>query len=203
MSANPVVVASELDEARAAHAKVLKQVGKRIRALDELWPKAKPADRLLAVQRLLQTPTLDPRLAAELEAKNERVRTVLARTRTEKKKLEAHAGDSSQHHKVLQLQLECQRAENDRDELIDESDLRGQLYFWGETFVRTTPFTPEDPALRDLATRLTHLEETIAGLEKRARTGVKFTQVDANGVERTVIRVLPALTLSEDTEPAP
>ena len=61
-----LTVALELEEARAAHAKLVALIEQRMRQLDELWRTAKPADRLLAVQRLIQTGALSQRVTAEL-----------------------------------------------------------------------------------------------------------------------------------------
>ena len=51
-------------------------------------------------------------------------------------------------------------------------------------------------ALRDLATRIQIVQTRIAELEKLDRRGVRFTATQADGRELTLIRMLPALTLS-------
>jgi hypothetical protein len=195
--------ALELDEARAAHVRMLSQLSRRIRQLDEMWSKAKPTDRLLAVQRLVQTGALEKALAAELEAKNERVRALLSRVRVDKKKLEANPNDFDLKHVLFKLELDLQAAEQDRDELIDDKSLRGPLYFCGETFVREAAFGADELPLKDLAERCRALEEKIEELNRRAdRKAVVFTATDENGDERTLIRMLPALTVSGEGESA-
>ncbi|HEY4223146.1 MAG TPA: hypothetical protein VGO62_17430, partial [Myxococcota bacterium] len=188
----------ELAEARAAHASLLKQIAQRMRQLDELWRTARAADRLLAVQRLLQTGALSQMHATELEEKNERVRELMGRARTDKKRIEQQEKSGApQHdvkHQLFRLELDAQRAEQERDELIDERDLRGPLYFCGETFVRSDPFGAGELPLKDMAAKVQHLEQRIAELVKLERKGVRFTTTTPDGREQTLIRMLPALT---------
>jgi hypothetical protein len=191
----------ELGEAKAQQKRLAEQIARRIRELDDLWVKAKPADRLLAVQRLVQTGALDPAIASELETKNERVREKLAKARTERKRLEKTPNDHQLKHTVFLLELDCQRSEQERDELIDQNDLRGPLYWCGETFVRTEPFGPSEAALKDLATRAKVMEERVQMLEKQQRKGARFTKVDQDGREMTLIRMLPALTMTGEGDP--
>lgn len=202
-----LTLALELEEARAAHAKLVALVEQRMRQLDELWRTAKPADRLLAVQRLIQTGALPPKITAELESRNERVREKMSNARTDRKKLEKlvaeGAPDTKENldlrHKVFRLELEAQRAEQERDEFIDEQDLRGPLYFCGETFVRTEPFAPNEAPLKDLAPRVKALGDVVADLERRApRKGARFTTTTPDGREKTLIRMLPALSMESE-----
>jgi hypothetical protein len=208
MAHDPGDLELELDEARAAHAKLVAQIEVRMRQLDELWRVAKAADRLLAVQRLVQTGALADDVAGALDAKNERVRDLMARVRTERKKTEKNVADGiddhDQRHKVFLLELDLQRAEQERDELVDEHDLRGPLYVCGETFVRTEPFASGESPLKDMAARAKHYEERVAELEQKApRRGAKFIKKDAQGREKTLIRMLPALTMEADSEQEP
>ncbi len=167
--------------------------------LNERWRTINATDRLLAVQRLVQTGALPADVAQQLEGKNERVRALLARARVEKKRQEQHP-TSDLKHPVLQLQLELQSAENDRDETIDERDLRGALYFCGETFVRDTAFAADELPLKELAERIKELQDHLNDLLRRAdRKGARFTSTADDGVERTLIRMLPALTLSGES----
>jgi hypothetical protein len=202
-----LTIALELEEARAAHAKLVSLIEQRMRQLDELWRTAKPADRLLAVQRLIQTGALAQKVTAELEVRNERVREKMSNARTDRKKLERlvaeGAPDTKENldlrHKVFRLELEAQRAEQERDEYIDEQDLRGPLYFCGETFVRTEPFAPHEAPLKDLAPRAKALAEVLADLERRApRKGARFTTTTPDGREKTLIRMLPALSMESE-----
>ena len=201
MSHDPAALALELEEARAAHAKLLVLISKRMRQCDALWRTAKPADRLLAVQRLVQTGALTKEQVAELEPKNERVRELMSAARTERKKLEKLTAegkaDADLKHRVFKLELDAQHAEQERDEIVDERDLRGPLYFIGETFVRTDPFTAEEPPLKDLATRAKALEEKLKELEPRK--GARYTKTLPDGREKTLIRLLPALTAEGDS----
>lgn len=196
-----------LEEARAAHAKLLAAIDQRMRDLDDLWRTAKPADRLLAVQRLIQTGALSQKLTGELEVRNERVRERMSVARTDRKKLErllAQGGPEGREHSdlrhgVLRLELEAQRAEHDRDEFMDNEDLRGPLYFCGETFVRVDPFAPDEAPLKELASRAKALEEIVKDLERRApRKGARFMTTTADGREKTLIRMLPALSMESD-----
>ena len=200
-------LALALEEARAAHAKLVASIERRLRELDVLWRTAKPADRLLAVQRLIQTGALPPKINAELETKNERVRERMSLARTDRKRLErllAEGGvegreHSDLRHGVLRLELDAQRVERERDEYIDNEDLRGPLYFCGETFVRSEPFAPDEAPLRDLAPRAKALEEVVKDLERRApRKGARFTTTTPDGREKTLIRMLPALSMESD-----
>lgn len=202
-----LTLALELEEARAAHAKLVALIEQRMRQLDDLWRTAKPADRLLAVQRLIQTGALAQKITAELEVRNERVREKMSNARTDRKKLERlvaeGAPDTKENldlrHKVFRLELEAQRAEQERDEYIDEQDLRGPLYFCGETFVRTDPFGPNEAPLKDLAPRAKALAEVVADLERRApRKGARFTTTTPDGREKTLIRMLPALSMESE-----
>lgn len=202
-----LTVALELEEARAAHAKLVALIEQRMRQLDELWRTAKPADRLLAVQRLIQTGALPQKVTVELEVRNERVREKMSNARTDRKKLERlvaeGASDTKENldlrHKVFRLELDAQRAEQERDEYIDEQDLRGPLYFCGETFVRTEPFAPHEAPLKDLAPRAKTLGDLVADLERRAtRTGARFTTTTPDGREKTLIRMLPALSMESE-----
>ncbi|HEY4222036.1 MAG TPA: hypothetical protein VGO62_11845, partial [Myxococcota bacterium] len=86
-----------------------------MRQLDELWRTARSADRLLAVQRLIQTGALSKRHAAELEEKNERVRELMGRARTDKKRIEQQdkSGGGAHHdvkHQLFRVELDAQRA---------------------------------------------------------------------------------------------
>lgn len=193
---DPTSIALELDEARAGLKRAGVQMHDRMRQLDELWAKAKPADRLLAVQRMVQSGALQKQLNDEIELKNELVRELLGRVRHDRKKSEANPADHDLRHRVFLLELSCQRAEQERDELIDNNDLRGPLYFCGETFVRSDPFGPGETALKDLATRIQFLQGRVEELEKLDRRGVRFTAVQPDGRELTLIRMLPALTMS-------
>lgn len=193
---DPSSVALELDEARAALKLAAAQMHERMRQLDELWAKAKPADRLLAVQRLLQSGALLQPIADEIDVKNELVRELLGRVRHDRKKSESAPTDHDLRHRVFMLELQCQRAEQERDELVDKHDLRGPLYFCGETFVRSDPFGPGEAPLKDLAARIQFLQERVTDLEKMDRRGVRFTAVQPDGRELTLIRMLPALTMS-------
>ena len=202
-----LTLALELEEARAAHAKLVALIEQRMRQLDGLWRTAKPADRLLAVQRLIQTGALAQKITAELEVRNERVREKMSNARTDRKKLERlvaeGAPDTKEHldlrHKVFRLELEAQRTEQERDEYIDEQDLRGPLYFCGETFVRTDPFGPNEAPLKDLAPRAKTLADVLADLERRApRMGARFTTTTPDGREKTLIRMLPALSMESE-----
>lgn len=206
MSEDPAALALELEEARAAHTKLTAVMDARMRELDALWRQAKPADRLLAVQRLLQTNALAPDAAAAVEARNERVRELMAKARTERRRLEKLTAegveDRDLRHKVFLLELDLQRAEQERDEIVDDNDLRGPLYFCGETFVRSTPFGASELPLKDLALRAKMLEERLKDLERHApRRGAKFIKKGPDGREKTLIRMLPALTLEGDAEP--
>jgi hypothetical protein len=206
MEDEPAEIVLELEEARAAHAKATALLESRMRDLDELWRQAKPTDRLLAVQRLVQTKALEDEQVAAVEAKNERVRDVMGRARSERRRLEklleSGGDDHELRHKVFLLELDLQRAEQERDELIDSSDLRGALYFCGETFVRTAPFAAGEEALNDLAARLRNLEERARELERAApRRGAKYISKGPDGRERTLIRMLPALTMEGESEP--
>lgn len=202
MGKDPGTIVLELTEARAGHGALLKQMSMRMRELDDLWRTAKPADRLLAVQRLLQTGALSKKHTADLETKNERVRELMGKARNEKKKLERTSGDGvathEQQHRVFRMELDAQRAEQERDELVDELNLRGPLYFCGETFVRTDPFGVGELPLKDMAAKAQGLEQKIAELEKLDRKGVRFTKTTADGREQTLIRMLPALTAEGD-----
>lgn len=193
---DPSSVALELDEARAALKLSSSQMHDRMRQLDELWAKARPADRLLAVQRMVQSGALPKELSDEIENKNELVRELLGRSRHDRKKSDANPDDHDLRHRVFRLELECQRAEKERDELIDDNDLRGPLYFCGETFVRSDPFGVGEVPLKDLATRIQLVQTRIGDLEKLDRRGVRFTAQQADGRELTLIRMLPALTMS-------
>lgn len=194
MSDDSASLLLELDEARAALSRLIALMGDRMRQLDEQWRSSRPPDRLLAVQRLIQTGALEPETAAMIEARNERVREHLARVRTERK--ETSAGAAEQRHKLFLLELELQRAEQERDELIDEKDMRGALYLCGETFVRSTPFAAHEMPLKDLALHVRRQEERVTELERRApRRGAKFKRLGPDGREQTLIRMLPALTM--------
>ncbi|MCC7072087.1 MAG: hypothetical protein IT383_12235 [Deltaproteobacteria bacterium] len=198
---DPTSVALELDEARAALKRASGQMHDRMRQLDELWAKAKPADRLLAVQRLVQSGALEKAVNDEIDVKNELVRELLGHVRHDRKKSENNPGDHDLRHRLFLLELQCQRAEQERDEAIDKSDLRGPLYFCGETFVRSDPFGPGETALKDLATRIQFLQERVTELEKMDRRGARFTAVQPDGRELTLIRMLPALTMSGEGAP--
>lgn len=205
MPGDSAAIALELQEARAAHNKLAAMMDVRMRELDGLWRQAKPADRLLAVQRLVQTGALDEQATAAIEVKNERVRDLMGKARTERRRLEKLIAegveDRDLRHKVFLLELDLQRAEQERDEQIDEKDLRGALYFCGETFVRTAPFDANEPPLKDLALRLKVVEERLKDLERLApRNGAKFMKKGPDGREKTLIRMLPALTLEGDAE---
>ena len=110
-----LTLALELEEARAAHAKLVALIEQRMRQLDEMWRTAKPADRLLAVQRLIQTGALAQKVTAELEVRNERVREKMSNARTDRKKLERLVADGAPdtkenldlRHKVFRLELEA------------------------------------------------------------------------------------------------
>ena len=193
---DPTSVALELDEARAGLKRASSQMHDRMRQLDELWARARPADRLLAVQRMVQSGALPKGIADTIENQNELVRELLGRSRHDRKKSDASPGDHDLRHRVFRLELECQRAEKERDQLIDDNDLRGPLYFCGETFVRSDPFGPGEVPLKDLATRIQLVQTRIDELEKIDRRGVRFTATQADGRELTLIRMLPALTLS-------
>ncbi len=198
---DPTSVALELDEARAALKRASGQMQERMRQLDELWAKAKPADRLLAVQRLVQSGALPKPISDEIDTKNELVRDLLGRVRHDRKKSENNPADHDLRHRVFLLELQCQRAEQERDELVDAHDLRGPLYFCGETFVRSDPFGPGESPLKDLASRIQFLQERAAELEKLDRRGARFTAVQPDGRELTLIRMLPALTMSGEGAP--
>lgn len=194
-------LALELDEARTAHKRATTQLAQRIRQLDELWQKAKATDRLLAVQRLVQSGALPRVVAGEIESKNETVRSLLARVRVDRKRADQSPADHELKHALFKLELDLQAAENERDALVDEEDLRGPLYFCGETFVRDAAFGPDELPLKDLAERCKGLEAKIEELARRIdRKGVVFTSVDDSGRERTLIRMLPALTQTGEGE---
>lgn len=202
MSADPGL-ALELDEARTSHKRLLTALSARMRQLDEMWRRAKPTDRLLAVQRLLQSGALKRTVAADLETRNEAVRTLLARARVDRKKSEANPEDFDLKHALFKLELDLQTAESERDTLIDEADLRGPLYFCGETFVRDMAFGPDELPLKDLAERARLLEDRIGELTRRVeRKGVRFTSQGDDGRERTLIRMLPALTMTGEGDPS-
>lgn len=202
MGQDPAEAQLELAEARAAHASLLKQIAQRMRQLDELWRAAKSADRLLAVQRLIQTGALSKERAATLETKNERVRTLMGQARTDRKKIEKLQKDGvpvmDLQHALFKVELDAQRAEQERDEVVDEFDLRGPLYFCGETFVRSDPFGAGELPLKDMAAKAQTLEQRINELAKYDRKGVRFTTTTPDGREKTLIRMLPALTQEGD-----
>jgi hypothetical protein len=201
MSEDPAALALELDEARARHVRLLTSLSQRIRQLDEKWRAARATDRLLAVQRLVQSGALDKSVAGDLENKNETVRALLSRARVDRKKVEQNPDNFDLKHALFKLELDLQAAENERDELIDEKDLRGPLYFVGETFVREIAFGGEEMPLKDIAAHISALEPKIAELSKRVdRKGVRFTATASDGKERTLIRMLPALTVSGEGE---
>ena len=196
-----------LEESRAAHATLVASINQRMRDLDDLWRTAKPTDRLLAVQRLVQTGALPPKQNDELEVKNERVRERMSLARTDRNKLERllaqgelrGSEDSALRHRVFLLELEAQRAEQERDEYMDEEDLRGPLYFCSETFVRLEPYAADEAPLKDLAPRAQALAEVVKDLERRApRKGARFTTTTPDGREKTLIRMLPALSMESD-----
>jgi hypothetical protein len=200
MSGDPGL-ALALDEARTAQLRATTQLAQRIRQLDELWLKAKPTDRLLAVQRLVQSGALERQMCGDIEQKNENVRALLARVRMDRKKCEHNPQDFELKHALFKLELDLQGAEKERDQLIDQHDLRGPLYFCGETFVRDGAFGTDELPLKDLAEHAKALEEKIEDLSRRVdRTGVRFTSVDDKGRERTLIRMLPALTMTGEGE---
>jgi predicted nucleic acid-binding Zn-ribbon protein len=172
MSRDPGL-ALALDEARTAHAR--------------------------ATQRLIHSGALARDVADELEGRNETVRALLARVRVERKRAEQNIAEA--RHALWKLELELQAAEKERDQLIDDRDLRGPLYFCGETFVRDRAFEADEQPLKDLAERTRALEERLDELARRAqRAEVRFTAVDAAGRERTLIRMLPALTMTGEGE---
>jgi len=191
----------ELGELRAARKRLAETMSRRIRELVDLCIKAKPADRLLAIQRLVQTGALEKAMADELDDKNERVREAVAKARTERKRLEKTTNDHQLRHTVFLLELDAQRKEQERDELVDKNDLRGPLYFCGETFLRTDAFGPGEVALKDLSMRAKALDERLGMLEKHARKGARFTKQGPDGREQTLIRMLPALTMTGEGEP--
>ena len=205
---DPAALALALETARGVHAQLVASIQRRMRELDALWRTAKPADRLLAVQRLIQANALPAKVNRELEAKNERVRETMSLARTERRKLERLVQEGSEtretsglRHSMLRLELDAQHAEQERDEFLDEQDLRGPLYFCGETFVRSEPFSPDESSLKDLAPRAKALEERVIDLQERVpRKGARFMTRTDDGSEKTLIRLLPALTM--DTEPA-
>jgi hypothetical protein len=200
-------LALALAEARAAHGRLVATIEQRMRDLRDLWRTAKPTDRLLAVQRLMQTGGLPTDVIADIGAKNDRARKRLSLARTARKRLERLLAEGSIEvrahsdlkHTVLRLELDAQLAEQERDEYLDAKDLRGTLYFCSETFVHPEPFGADEAPLKDLAPRAKALEGLIQDLERRAsRVGARFTTTTEDGREETLIRMLAPVSLEGD-----
>lgn len=112
------------------------------RALEDLWSKARPADRLCAVDRLLRDGALEPDVASRLRSVHDAVHDAWLAQRAAR----CPAARPPVEGAAAALQLEI--AERARDSLLREEGLFEPLFVVAEGYVRSAPRTGK--TFRDL-----------------------------------------------------
>lgn len=168
-------------ELRQALVDLEARIERRKATLHVLWEKAKLPDRGLAVQRLLRDGGLAADDAEALTELEERVQMAFFQLRA--------ARTSGGKARVLQLEVEVQLAERERDRFLSERGLLDAVLRYGETYLMDVPY---DRELRPLAELLERRERILDQLSRLAARREK---------RRVAIRVLAPATLSHDGIP--
>lgn len=169
---------------RQALADLEARIERRKATLFVLWDQAKLPDRALAVHRLLReggAPADDAERLAELEERVQRAFTQLRTARA--------AGEKA---RVLQLEVEVQLAERDRDNFLSESGLIDALFRYGETYLMDVPYDRELRPLTEMLERKERILDQIARLEARR---------EPKQLRRVAIRLLSPATMSSEGIP--
>lgn len=124
-----------------------------------LWAQAKLPDRCLAVHRLLREGALPAGDAEALSRLEERVQKAFRQLRA--------ARASGEKARVLQLEVEVQLAERERDAFLAESELLDALLRYGETFLMDVPYDRELRPLAELLERRGRILDQLSRLESR------------------------------------
>jgi hypothetical protein len=161
---------------RQALSELEARIAERQRELARLWPRARIADRTLAVHRLLKHGLSCAEDAAALEQHEQRVAVAWSLCRGAKA-----AGEKA---RVLQLEVECQLAERTRDRFLDRRGLLEALFRVSESFLLDMPYDREMRPLGELLSRRERILDQLARLEARSRQ------------RRSAIRVLSPLSMS-------
>lgn len=166
---------------RQALSDLEQRIAERKRELAQLWPRARVADRTLAVHRLLKDARLSAADAEALEDHEHRVATAWAQWRT--------ARTGGEKARMLQLEVECQLAERERDAFLDRRGLEADLFRCGESFLLDVPYDRELRPLGEMLERRERILDQLGRLEARTRT------------RRSAIRVLSPLSMSGEAIP--
>jgi hypothetical protein len=179
-----------IDDARNELSQVSHAIAERRMELAQAWRKAPTADRLLAVQRMLQEGGLPPEAVAQIEAAHEAVRASWAIVRADRKRT-----DEESRHRLLRAEMDLQIAENERDRFLSESRLELELYRAAESFIMETKYGPDRQPLKALLLKKHALElEVLSGM-----SAVDDDTRDDHSTK--VVRILSALTWSGEGLP--
>lgn len=173
--------AQAAQDLRQALADLEARIERRKATLFVLWGQAKLPDRGLAVHRLLRDGGLDAGDAETLQQLEERVQRAFTQLRA--------ARASGEKARVLQLEVEVQLAERDRDNFLSSSGLLDALLRHGETYLMDVPYDRELRPLGELLERKERILDQLARLEMRREK------------RRVAIRVLAPATMSMDGIP--
>ncbi len=149
-----------------------------------LWNQAKLPDRVLAVHRLLREGTVAAGDAEQLQEHEQRVQRAWAQLRS--------ARSAGEKARVLQLEVEVQLAERDRDNFLSSSGLIDQLFRYGETFLMDVPYDRDIRPLSEMLERKERILDQLARLESRREGPLK---------RRVAIRLLSPATMSSEGIP--
>lgn len=171
-------------ELRQALADLEARMERRKETLLVLWNQSKLPDRVLAVHRLLREGTVDAADAEQLQEHEQRVQAAWAQLRAARA-----AGEKA---RVLQLEVEVQLAERDRDNFLSSSGLIDQLFRYGETFLMDVPYDRDIRPLSEMLERKERILDQLSRLESRREPALK---------RRVAIRMLSPATMSSDGIP--
>lgn len=167
---------------RQALADLEARIERRKATLFVLWNQSKLPDRVLAVHRLLRDGVVDAADAETLQDHEDRVQRAFSQLRAARA-----AGEKA---RVLQLEVEVQLAERDRDAFLSQSGLIDPLFRFGETFLMDVPYDREIRPLSEMLERKERILDQLARLERRDATK-----------RRMAIRVLSPLSMSQEGIP--
>jgi hypothetical protein len=185
-----VMTTRNTDDARAELTQVSHAIAERRMELADAWRKAPTADRLLAVQRMLQEGGLPQDAVGRIEELHEVVRAAWAIVRADRKRT-----DEESRHRLLRAEMDLQIAENERDRYLSESRLEIELYRAAESFIMTTKYGPDRPPLKALLLKQRALELEVL-------SGMGAVDDDTRDDHSTkVVRILSALTWSGEGLP--
>lgn len=157
------------------------RIERRKATLFVLWGQAKLPDRALAVHRLLREGGLAADDAEALHQLEERIQRAFTQLRA--------ARASGEKARVLQLEVEVQLAERDRDNLLSSRELTDALFRYGETFLMDVPYDRELRPLTEMLERKERILDQLSRLEARREN------------RRVAIRLLAPATMSMEGIP--